>query len=197
MTLLSRINLIKRLFQSKKFRDAYVYEHVRNGVPFQIRALRKDRNWSQLELAQAANTSRTVITRIEDPNYGKLTLKTLLQVASAFNVALLIKFVPFSRLVREYEDVSWQALGARSVDDPEEAARLEAWASESSPARAIVIAGAGTGKTAIAIHAMERALQTSMLEPPARKDHVRPRIFSPLLSESIVTMEGESTQAAA
>jgi transcriptional regulator with XRE-family HTH domain len=132
VTLLSKINLVKQLFESKKFRDAYVYEHVRNGIPFQIRALRKDRNWSQLELAEAANTSRTVITRIEDPNYGKLTIKTLLQIASAFNVALLIKFVPFSRLVREYEDVSWQALGVKSVADKEEVAKLEAWASGQS-----------------------------------------------------------------
>jgi len=128
VSLLSKINLIKKLRESRKARDAYVYEHVRNGIPFQIRALRKDRDWSQQDLAAAAKTSRTVITRIEDPNYGKLSLKTLLAIASAFNVALLVKFVPFSRLLREYEDVSWQALGAKSVMDSDEISSLEAWA---------------------------------------------------------------------
>ncbi|HEY2918723.1 MAG TPA: helix-turn-helix transcriptional regulator, partial [Candidatus Binatia bacterium] len=102
----SRAKLVNQLLRSRKVRDAYVFEHVRNGIPFQIRALRKDRDWSQLELAEAARTSRTVITRIEDPNYGSLTLKTLYQIASAFDVALLVKFIPFSRLIREYEDVS-------------------------------------------------------------------------------------------
>jgi transcriptional regulator with XRE-family HTH domain len=130
VSLLSKTKLAERLLASRKVRDAYVYEHVRNGVPFQIRALRKDRDWSQAELAEAASTSRTVITRIEDPNYGKLTLKTLLEIASAFEVALLVKFVPFSRLVREYEDVSSVALSAKSVSDKDEAIELKAWANE-------------------------------------------------------------------
>jgi transcriptional regulator with XRE-family HTH domain len=127
VSLLSRINLVKKLLESRKFRDAYVYEHIRNGLPFQIRALRKDRNWSQSELAEAAKTSRTVITRIEDPNYGKLTLKTLSAVASAFDVALLVKFVPFSRLLREYEDVSSEALNAKDVLSEKQ--QLQRWAS--------------------------------------------------------------------
>lgn len=126
MTLLSRINLIKKLMDSRKYRDSYVYEHVRNGIPFQIRALRKDREWSQSDLAEAAKTSRTVITRIEDPNYGKLSIKTLLAIASAFDVALLIKFVPFTRLLREYENVSSEALSALPVQ--RERSQLERWA---------------------------------------------------------------------
>jgi transcriptional regulator with XRE-family HTH domain len=134
VSLLSKINLIKKLKESKKARDAYVYEHVRNGIPFQIRAMRKENEWSQQDLAEAAKTSRTVITRIEDPNYGKLSLKTLLAIASAFNVALLVKFVPFSRLLKEYEDVSWQALSAESVTHKLEAARLSAWADGASDA---------------------------------------------------------------
>jgi transcriptional regulator with XRE-family HTH domain len=138
VSLLSKINLVKKLRESRRFRDSYVYEHVRNGIPFQIRAMRKDLNWSQSELADAAKTSRTVITRIEDPNYGKLTLKTLFAIASAFNVALLVKFVPFSRLIREYEDVSSVALSAKSVTDAEEIAQLEAWANRSSNYRVAV-----------------------------------------------------------
>lgn len=124
----SRASLVHELLTSQRDRDAYVYEHVRNGIPFQIRALRKQQDWSQLELAKAANTSRTVITRIEDPNYGSLTLKTLYQIASAFGVALLVKFVPFSRLLREYEDVSFEALAAKSIDDPIEIVALRVWA---------------------------------------------------------------------
>jgi len=115
VSFLSRAGLVTKLLTNREFRDSYVYEHVRNGIPFQIRALRKKRNWSQAQLAKAAETSRTVITRIEDPNYGNLTLKTLYQIASAFDVALLVKFVPFTRLLREYEDVSSDALTAKDI----------------------------------------------------------------------------------
>lgn len=135
MSLLSRINLVKRLLESRKVRDAYVYEHVRNGIPFQIRALRKDRDWSQSELAEAAKTSRTVITRIEDPNYGKLTLKTLFSVASAFDVALLVKLVPFSRLLREYQDVSSEALSVPAISNEERT--LQRWATANVAAYAL------------------------------------------------------------
>lgn len=132
MKLLSREDLVKKLLKSKQFRDAYVYEHVRNGIPFQTRALRTapERNWTQADLGVAAKKPRNVITRLENPNYGKLTLKTLFEIASAFDVALLIKFVPFSRLLKEYEDVSSEALNAKSITDEEEIGALETWAAE-------------------------------------------------------------------
>jgi hypothetical protein len=73
---------------------------------------------------------RNVVSRLEDPNYGKFTLATLLEVAAAFGVGLLVKFVPFSRLVREYEDVSPAGLSARGITSTEEAAALSEWAKE-------------------------------------------------------------------
>jgi len=124
--LLSKLELIKKLIGNKRFRDSYVYEHVRNSVPFQIRALREERGWTQGGLGEVAGKPRNVITRLEDPNYGRLTLKTLFEIASAFDVGLLVKFVPFSRLVREYEDVSPSALSAKSI--LEEAGPLKEWA---------------------------------------------------------------------
>jgi transcriptional regulator with XRE-family HTH domain len=124
--LLSNVSLVRKLLDSKKFRDSYVYEHIRNGIPFQIRALREERRWTQGKLGEEAQKPRNVITRLEDPNYGKLTLKTLFEIASAFDVALLVKFVPFSRLLREYEDVSPVALSAQSIH--EEESRLTNWA---------------------------------------------------------------------
>jgi len=122
----SKVTLVTKLVANKKFRDAYVYEHVRNGVPFQIRTLREERGWTQGKLGEVSAKPRNVITRLEDPNYGKFTLKTLLEIASAFDVAVLIKFVPFSRLLREYDDTSPSALGAPSI--LEETRRLTRWA---------------------------------------------------------------------
>jgi hypothetical protein len=118
--------------ESKAYRDAYVLEHIKNGIAFQIRTLREDRDWTQGKLGELAKKPRNVISRLEDPNYGKFTLATLLEVASAFDVGLMVKFVPFSRLVREYDDVSPEALSAKPAFSNEEAQALSMWAAEVS-----------------------------------------------------------------
>ena len=130
MSLSSRKRIVSRLIASKAYRDAYVLEHIKNGIAFQIRTLREDREWTQGKLGEMAGKPRNVISRLEDPNYGKFTLATLRELASAFECGLLIKFVPFSRLIKEYEDVSPAALSARSVADKTVIAALNAWAAE-------------------------------------------------------------------
>lgn len=111
---------LKRLFaklRSKKYRTAYIAEHIRTVVPFQIKALREQRNWTQGDLGRAAGKPQNVISRIEDPDYGKHTVQTLLDVAAGLDVALLIKFVPFSRFLVEYEDVTEASLEAASFEE--------------------------------------------------------------------------------
>jgi transcriptional regulator with XRE-family HTH domain len=124
----SRKTTVTRLLESKAYRDAYVLEHIKNGIAFQIRTLREDRDWTQGDLGGAMGKPRNVVSRIEDPNYGKTTLTTLREVAAAFDVGLLVKFVPFSRLVREYEDVSPARLSARSITSMKEVIALSKWA---------------------------------------------------------------------
>jgi transcriptional regulator with XRE-family HTH domain len=126
----SRTGLIRKILGNKKYRHAYVREHVRNGVPFQLRAMRDQREWTQARLGQEAGKGQNAISRLEDPNYGKVTIQTLLEMAEAFDVALLVKFVPFSRLLKEYEDVSPTGLSVKSISDAAEASTLEAWANE-------------------------------------------------------------------
>jgi transcriptional regulator with XRE-family HTH domain len=102
------MNIIKRKqkiiedLKDKEYRDAFVTEHINTGIPFQIRALReqKQRKWTQKDLGNRIGMAQETISRIEDPNYGKLTIKTLKRLASAFDVALMVRFVPFSELVK-------------------------------------------------------------------------------------------------
>lgn len=104
-------NKLKKL-RDKFYRDAYVRARIKIGIPYQIRALREQdgRNWSQAELGRRARKPSNVISRLENPEYGQLTIRTLLELASAFDVALLVKFVSYSRFLREFEDVSPQAM---------------------------------------------------------------------------------------
>ncbi len=132
MSLASKMKLLAKL-KRKAYRDAYVEEHVRTSLPFQIRALREQRDWTQGALAEELKTTQTAVSRLENPEYGKLSLNSLYKLASAFDVALLVKFVPFSRLIEEFKDASPQALSAASFEN--ELKELEEWAAkEDTPA---------------------------------------------------------------
>ena len=121
----SKKRLLEEL-KNKKFRDAYVAEHVKTHVPIQIYLLREQRHWNQSQLAERAKTTQTVISRLEDIDYGKLSISTLLKLASAFDIALLVKFIPFTRLLEEFKDNSPEALSAKSFS--EELPDIAAWA---------------------------------------------------------------------
>lgn len=109
--------IIEKL-KDKEYRDAFAVEHIDTGIPFQIRALReqKGREWTQKKLGIRTRMAQETISRIEDPNYGKLTLKTLKRLASAFDVGLMVRFVPFSELVDWELSLTPASLEAVSFD---------------------------------------------------------------------------------
>lgn len=90
----------------KPYRDAYVAAEVAHGLSRQIRLLREARGWTQGALAKKLSTTQGVVSRLEDPSYGKYSMQTLLQVASVFDVALLTRFCSFAALMRATWDTS-------------------------------------------------------------------------------------------
>jgi transcriptional regulator with XRE-family HTH domain len=172
VSLRSRISLVRKLLSNKQYREAYVAELIKNGIPFQIRALRDQRAWTQAELGERAKKRPNAITRLEDPNYGKVTLRTLLEIASAFEVGLLVKFVPFSRLLKEYEDVSPAGLSVQSILD--ERAILEGWATSTENVAAAIA-------TSLPHSAMRRGILPSLQQTP----------FLPGLREALASVAGE------
>lgn len=111
-----REKLVKKL-TNKEYRDAWVDESVKTVIPYQIQAMRRGRDWSQDILGKKAGMKQNVISRLESMNYGNLSLSTLLRIAHGLDCGLLVKFVPFSRLVKEFEDVSPGALQVNSFSD--------------------------------------------------------------------------------
>lgn len=107
----------KNKFDDKIYRDAYVASNLGSGIAFQILYNREARHWTQEELGKKTGQPQNGIARLENPFYGRFTIKTLLKIASAFDVALLVKFVPFSRFLDELKDVSPEALLAPPYED--------------------------------------------------------------------------------
>ncbi len=105
--------------KEKEYRDSYVNESIRIGIPYQIRALREQRELTQEQLGKIAGKPRNVISRLENPSSGKPSLQTLLDLAAAFDVALLVKFVPFSRFLGEFNKLFPEYLEVSSFDKDE------------------------------------------------------------------------------
>jgi len=92
---------------NRKYRAAYVEETVRTSIAYQIRAMREQRDdMSQAKFGQLIDKPQSVVSRIEDPDYGKHTLQTLLDIASALDVALIVKFAKFPKFIDEFRDVT-------------------------------------------------------------------------------------------
>lgn len=115
MSILSK--LWDKLKRSKKYRDAFVASHVKTGLPFQIKALRKERNLAQTDLAKLSGISQASVSRSEDPDYGVFSTNTLLSIAAGLDVAFIARFVPFTELAKWTTDLSNESLVVPSFDD--------------------------------------------------------------------------------
>lgn len=99
-TTLTRLQILRSL-KDREYRREFVAERVRSSIPLQIRALREQRNkMTQKQLAETLGKAQAWISKLEDPEYGKVTVATLLELAHAFDTDLEIKFRPFSDLLK-------------------------------------------------------------------------------------------------
>jgi hypothetical protein len=122
--------------RKKAYRRAFVEEHVRRGIASQIRAMRDDptRQWNQGELSRRMNKPQSVVSRLEDPSYGKMTIQTLLEVAATFDVALIVKFVGFRRFLRETDDLTIESMQVENFDTEDASvARPPSWTFTRTP----------------------------------------------------------------
>jgi transcriptional regulator with XRE-family HTH domain len=91
-------NLWKR-FSNRAFRESFASSQISTHVAAQIQTLREEREWTQTELAEATGMAQSRISLLEDPSYERMTVSTLKRIASAFDVALSVRFVPYSELL--------------------------------------------------------------------------------------------------
>jgi transcriptional regulator with XRE-family HTH domain len=100
---MNRDELLKLLeeINEPEYRRAFVEGHAKDTIAFQIRQLRNARDWEQRDLARELGNPKLqpMISRYENPDYGRYSISTLLDLAAAFDVALVVRFAPFSELV--------------------------------------------------------------------------------------------------
>jgi transcriptional regulator with XRE-family HTH domain len=103
--------------QNKATRDAFVSSQMSIPLAFQILALREHRGMTQKQLAEKAGMLQPRIAAMERPSGGEPNLRTLKRLASAFDVALIIRFAPFSELIKWTEGFSPDSFAVPSFSD--------------------------------------------------------------------------------
>lgn len=87
------------LAESAESRQACVRELIEVGVAIQIRAMLQERGWTQGQLAEKAGIAQATVSDILCGGALTATVTTLQKIASALDVALDVRFCPFSELL--------------------------------------------------------------------------------------------------
>ena len=103
--------------QNKEYREGYVEGQFDIEVPFQIRALRRTRGWTQADLAKHSGIPESQIAELEDPDSDPPSVQILHKLCAAFDVGLLVQFVSFSELVRRESEFDPETFNAVSFSD--------------------------------------------------------------------------------
>jgi transcriptional regulator with XRE-family HTH domain len=120
MTIDNKREQIWESLHDHEFRKQFIDEHITVGVAFQIRSLRNRQNLTQANLADRLDVKQPLVSSWENPDYGKYSLGTLKELAKAFDVGLLVRFVPFSTLVDWTVNLSSDAIAPPSFSEEEQ-----------------------------------------------------------------------------
>jgi transcriptional regulator with XRE-family HTH domain len=101
--------LISRLKNDKSYRAAYIRAKINVNVPSQIRALRLKSPMTQEELADAAGMKQPRISAMERPGETQFNLDTLIRLAAAFKVGLIVRFASHNEMLRWENEFSQDA----------------------------------------------------------------------------------------
>ena len=77
-------------------RYALIWNVLRWDLALQVHIARTERGWSIGELAERSGCPGRIIQAIENGNCKRVTLTHLAKLAGAFDVAVAVRFVPWS-----------------------------------------------------------------------------------------------------
>ncbi len=125
--------------QDSDFRKQFIDEHIDVGVAFQIHGLRQRQELKQKQLAGLLGDEKKqpLISAWENQKYGNYTLNTLKDLAKAFDVGLLVRFVPFSTLINWTIDLTPDGIAPPSFSEEEKKYHVTALASIVAASKAI------------------------------------------------------------
>lgn len=139
---------------NKEYRDGYLDTHVRTGIAYQLRAMRSKKRLSQGGFAAILGKKQSTVSRLENVDYGRMSVQTLLEIASATDVALLVRFVDYAQFLEITGDMSESALAPATIHETvstnaerssNNAIMVQTWASAINSSTLSIPALVGTG----------------------------------------------------
>jgi transcriptional regulator with XRE-family HTH domain len=103
--------------QDKDYRHGLIDAQIEIDLPFQIRALRKQEELTQPQLAELSGMKQSRISKMEKPGGARFTLETLRRLAKALDVALVVRFAPFGELVEWSNEFDPDSFAVPSFDE--------------------------------------------------------------------------------
>jgi hypothetical protein len=112
-----RSTVISKLLKNRASREAYIGAKLKVLIPSQIRALRlKSQSPRQEDLANAAEMKQSRVSAMETPGAVNFNLETLVRLAAALKVGLVVKFVSFSEMLKWENGYSQDAFSVPTID---------------------------------------------------------------------------------
>jgi transcriptional regulator with XRE-family HTH domain len=94
-----RSKMISKLIKGRETRESYIRSKLSVLLPAQIRSLRLRREMKQAELGAEAEMKQGRISVLERIGEVSFSVETLIKLASAFRVGLIVKFAPMSEML--------------------------------------------------------------------------------------------------
>jgi transcriptional regulator with XRE-family HTH domain len=106
-------------FGNREARREYAGHLLDAYIALQIKSLRLQRSWSQEEFARRAGMRQSQVSDMEQIDHSSWKVSTLRKLASALDLALVVRFEGFGRFLDEVLPVERKALERPSFpDDP-------------------------------------------------------------------------------
>jgi transcriptional regulator with XRE-family HTH domain len=104
-------------FRDKEYRQIYSDDFLNTSIATQIRVLRESRKLSQKEFAALIGTTQPAISAHESPDKTSWSISTLRKIAAAFDVALVVRFESFGKVLGDIVEFNRESLERPSFED--------------------------------------------------------------------------------
>lgn len=103
-------------FKDKEYREDYTKDHLYGILATQLKVLREQRGLKQFQLADKAGMAQNRISVLEDVNYQRWTVSTLIRLAQAMDLRIRISFEEYGTFFED-DDYNRESLQRRSFED--------------------------------------------------------------------------------
>jgi transcriptional regulator with XRE-family HTH domain len=100
-------------FLNDSYRASYLEAHVKGSIAYQIQALRENEGLNQSDFGGLIGKPQSVVSRLEDTEYGGVNVNTLIQIANRLRIGLVIRFCDFPVVLAS--DVSPDAFKVENI----------------------------------------------------------------------------------